>query len=271
MIKNRLFIVEGVPCTGKTTTSYFISKLLSENGYKVIEFPEGKADHPADYDFHAYITKYELDQFTKDEKEILLRYSHYKSNGYVISLKNIKVDLFNKAIKYKIYDMLPWEKEYPVMLDKWDEFSENAMKNEFIYVFDCCFLQNPLCETMMRFNMKYEEINDFIHEIYNRIKELNPVVVYLKNTEIKERIKEVSKERDSKWLDDVIDYHISQGYGKASGYKDFDGYIECLKARQNIELSILENLDIRKIIIEDPYINWDDAHRDIKNFIYDLR
>ncbi len=34
-MKNRLFIVEGVPCTGKTSTSEFISSIISKLGEKV--------------------------------------------------------------------------------------------------------------------------------------------------------------------------------------------------------------------------------------------
>ena len=101
---------------------------------------------------------------------LLINYD-IKDSGYVISLSNIKGELFNKVIKYKIYDMLPWDIEYPIMLSKLAEFCENAKTNKNIYVFDCCFLQNPLCETMMGFNMKYEDINDYIDSIYNNIKE----------------------------------------------------------------------------------------------------
>ena len=52
----------------------------------------------------------------------------------------------------------------------------------------------------MRFNMEYEDINDYIDSIYERIEELNPVIIYLKNSNIEQRILEVSKEREKDWL-----------------------------------------------------------------------
>ena len=270
-MKNRLFILEGVPCTGKTSTSEFVASILRLSGKKVEHFKEGVANHPADYDFHAYITKENFEKFLDNEKEILLNNSEEVKNGYVISLSNIKGELFNKVIQYKIYDMLPWDIEYPIMLSKWAEFYENAKTNDNIYVFDCCFLQNPLCETMMRFNMNPKEIQDYIYNIYKRIEALNPVVIYLKNSDIKQRIQEVSKERDKEWLEAVTEYHTSQGYGKSHGYKGFNGYVECLKARQEIELSILNELNIDKIIIENPFENWEETHMTIKNFINELK
>ncbi|MGL4772980.1 MAG: hypothetical protein ACRC2K_05375 [Clostridium sp.] len=266
-MKNRLFIIEGIPCTGKTTTSGFISNLLNESHKKVLHFKEGASDHIADYSFHAYVENEEMESFSESEKEILLTNSDKRNNGHVISLYNIHGELFNKVIQYKIYDMLPWEKEYPIMLNKWEEFCEEAKNNENIYVFDCCFMQNPLCETMMRFNMEYEEIQAFIGEIYKRIEDLNPVVIYLKNTKIGQRVQEVSKEREKEWLEGVIEYHTSQGYGKAQGYEGFQGYVECLKARQEIELAILNILNINKLIIENPYENWEESYKEIKRFI----
>lgn len=266
-MKNRLFIVEGVPCTGKTSTSEFVASVLKQSEKSVLHFKEGADDHPADYNFHAYISNEQFEKFSSDEKEILLAKSYRINSGYISSLSNIKGELFNKVIQYKIYDMQPWDIEYPIMLNKWAEFCEKAKTTEDIYVFDCCFLQNPLCETMMRFNMKSQDIHNYINSIYERIEILNPVVIYLKNTNIKQRIQDVSKERGNEWLEGVIEYHTSQGYGKSCGYIGFDGYIECLEARQEIELSILKNLNIDKLIIENPFENWDETHTTIKNFI----
>lgn len=40
-----------------------------------------------------------------------------------------------------------------------------------------------------------------------------------------------------------------------------------LKRRQNIELSSLSELNIDKFIIENPFENWNEAHRTIKKFV----
>lgn len=117
-MRNKLFIVEGVPCTGKTSTAEYISKLISETGKKTLYFPEGKANHPADYEFHAFIGDDDFKNFSEEEQEMLLKNADKKDKGYVISLAGISGELFDKAIKYKIYDMLDWDTEYPVMIDK---------------------------------------------------------------------------------------------------------------------------------------------------------
>lgn len=37
-MKNRLFIVEGVPCTGKTSTSEFVASVLKQSEKKCVTF-----------------------------------------------------------------------------------------------------------------------------------------------------------------------------------------------------------------------------------------
>ncbi|MBP3886988.1 MAG: thymidylate kinase, partial [Cellulosilyticum sp.] len=56
-MKNRLFLIEGLPCSGKSTTSKYIAKLLKKQQNNVVWIDEGTGNHPADYEFQSYITE----------------------------------------------------------------------------------------------------------------------------------------------------------------------------------------------------------------------
>jgi len=142
----KLIIVEGLPCSGKSTTSRFIAEQL---GYTFID--EGTGSHPADYEFHAYITDSDLVDFAENERREVLSSAESKSGGYIISLGEFTGELFEKLLRHKIYDFLPWETEHPVMLDKWRGFADSCSGG---WVFNCVLLQNPMCETMMRFGFE---------------------------------------------------------------------------------------------------------------------
>ena len=144
---------------------------------------------------------------------------------------------------YKDYDFPDFETEREKILAKWRDFVRDRDR-EAVYVFNCVFLQNPMCETMMRFDMGYDRSRAYIAEIAEIIKPLDPVIVYIDRPDIRTAVDRVLDERGSDWLNAVIDYHTAQGYGKRNGLSGYDGYLECLAERRRRELDILRSLDI---------------------------
>ena len=260
----RLYIIEGLPSSGKSTTSAFVADELRK-AHNVCYVDEGTGDHPADYEFHSYLGKKDLLLFSEEEQRKILSVSKEIENGFVVPLSGFNGELFDKLLKYKIYDFLPWETEAPVMLRKWRSFTENA-DNDTVYVFNCVLLQNPMCETMMRFGFPLSTSKEYIDKIADIIKPLSPVVIYLKNSDIRTSVEKASKERDG-WLDAVIDYHINGAFGRSIKAQGFDGYIRCLEERQKRELEILSQLDVDSIVIDNAQTDWDKTYRLIEEYI----
>ncbi len=266
-LKHRLYIIEGLPCSGKSTTSKFVADLLSEKG-KVCYVDEGSGAHPSDYEFSAFVANDRLAEFTAEELAAIAEHSEKAEGGSIVPLAQFSGELFNKLLRYKIYDFLPWEREMPLMLAKWRSFAENADRDT-VYVFNCVLLQNPMCETMMRFGFSEEESRRYISRIAEIIRPLSPVVIYLSNDDIAECVKKAAAEREG-WLDGVIDYHINGAYGKSIGASGFDGYIECLAERQRRELSILKGLAVDSLVTENPHRSWSTAYDTIRKHIEKL-
>ncbi len=163
----------------------------------------------------------------------------------------------NHPADYADYDFPDFDTERRLILDKWREFVSQA-DADTIYVFNCIFLQNPMCETMMRFGMDLEKSRAYIKEIAEIIKPLNPVILYLSHKDVKATVDKVLDERGEGWLNAVIDYHTGQGYGKDNDLCGYDGYIECLVERKRRELDILGGLELTHHIV-DGYFGKDKA------------
>lgn len=144
---------------------------------------------------------------------------------------------------YADYDFPDFETESTKILEKWHSFVKGA-DEDTIYVFNCIFLQNTMCETMMRFGMDEADSEKYIAEIAEIIKPMSPVIIYIDQQNVKNTIDSVLDKRGNDWLKAVIDYHVSQGYGKQNKLSGYDGYIKCLEERRNRELNILQSLDI---------------------------
>ena len=114
-MNSRLLLVEGLPCSGKSTTSAWIASLLSsENNVCFVD--EGSGNHPADYEFHA-----------------LAPAGLLSKESQIISLSQFSGAMFEKLLPYKIYDGLDWETERPLMLEKWQEFVASAQKDAMAF------------------------------------------------------------------------------------------------------------------------------------------
>lgn len=246
-MKHRLFIVEGLPCSGKSATSAYVAEALKPRA-NVCFVDEGTGDHPADYEFHA-----------------LAPAGLVSPESRIVPLAAYSGDMLEKLMPYKIYDGLPWETEMPLMLEKWRQFV-SAAKADTAYVFNCVLLQNPMCETMMRFGFSPEVSQEYIQRIAGIIRELNPVVIYLRNDDIEDSVKKAAPQRPG-WLEAVIDYHTQGAYGKAIGAQGFDGYIRCLRERQERELRILSCLGLDFLILENPQRGWQQARKQIAQFL----
>lgn len=249
-MKPRLYIIEGLPCSGKSTTAAFVAQLLQQK--KVCYVDEGTGDHPADYEFHA-----------------LAPAGFLSAQEQIVPLKEYSGDQFHQLLRYKIYDALPWETEMPLMLEKWQQFVREA-ENDTTYVFNCVLLQNPMCETMMRFGFSEEASKRYIEKIAQIIRPMNPLVIYLKNEEIAESVKKAAAERPG-WLEAVIDYHVQGAYGRSIGAKGLEGYISCLAQRQERELRILSQLPVESLVLENPQRDWvaarEELGRQLEKFI----
>lgn len=252
-----LIIVEGLPCSGKSSAARHIA-----DKFDMKCFDEGSGNHPADYEYHAFVRSSELKMFSDSERNDIAARARRLSDGVIVPLAEFRGGLLNKLLQYKIYDFLPWETEKPVMLGKWREFAENKNPGER-YVFNCVLLQNPMCETMMRFNFSPDRLRAYIKEICGVIKAMRPLVVYLKNDNIADSVKSAAAERGSDWLNAVIDYHCNGAYGRSKRLSGFDGYISALEERQRRELAILSEIDIECIVLDNPQTDWSAAYREL--------
>lgn len=151
-------------------------------------------------------------------------------------------------------------------MHKWRSFVKYALNDvpDSVFVFNCVLMQNPMCETMMRFNFDSSVSLAFIKEICSIISPLEPTVIYLRNNEIRSCVQLAAEERGNEWLSAVTDYHCNGGYGKEHRLIGFDGYISALEERQRRELEFLPQLPVRALVLTDPQRGWDEAYQRIR-------
>ncbi|MEH7538164.1 hypothetical protein V7167_29060, partial [Bacillus toyonensis] len=188
-MNTKLIIVEGLPGFGKSTTANLLYDILIEKNIDVDLFLEGNPDHPADYDGVSCFDKSEFesllvnsgnfrgvisDRVTKRGNNYLLPYKKIKNE----SSSNFPESLLNIIFKNDIYE-LPLERNIELITEKWRDFVEMANNENKIYIFECCFIQNPLTIGMVKYGEKKEKVISYINALAKIIEKLNPVLFYI--------------------------------------------------------------------------------------------
>ncbi|MEQ2527771.1 hypothetical protein WMO40_13765 [Bacillaceae bacterium CLA-AA-H227] len=258
-MKTKLLIVEGLPGFGKSTTAKLINEILTENNIEVELFLEGNLDHPADYDGVSCFNEFEFDQLLSNSgsfKKLFLERVIKKGSNYFlpyIKIKNefgnqLSDELFTTISKNDIYE-LPFDRNVELVADKWSEFANNALNDNKVYIFECCFIQNPLTIGMVKYNEQKAKIINYVMKLAKIIENLDPILFYVNQDNLEFSFKKAVKERSTDWSKGFVDYYTNQGYGKEHNHSGIEGTIKVLEARRNMELEIVDRLKMKKEII----------------------
>ena len=271
-MKNRLILVEGIPGSGKSTISNKIKEYLESKGIKVKLYSEGDA-HPADLGWNACLTIDEYGQVVKNNPELqekLMEFTKFEGEYAIIAYTKLGLPMKgNELIKYletkEVYDgKVTVDTFKKLHFERWKQFSETMDKEESVAIFECAYLQNHVNELMGWHGKKSEYIEEYMLELIDTVKVLNPKLIYLTQPNTEETIKRVAAERVSPdkskwddWIDLVIKYVEGSKYGQSNGLKGYEGVIQFFKDRKKIEEVIIEKLPIDKVVINNTEYDWD--------------
>lgn len=281
MKNTQLIIVEGLMGTGKTSTASFIQKYVEQQHIEASVFLEGDLDHPVDFEGVACLNKQEyislLHQFAH-YLECIQQIVHVQGHNYFFLYKKAKHilkdrfpdDLYTYIATYDVYE-LPLARHCELLLQSWRDFSERLASTDEIIILECCFFQNPMCMLLAKNNADQSVITQYILELGDIVQSLQPLLIYLYQEDIRQTIDKVSVERSSEWLDFVIWYYTEQDYGKAHQLSGLDGLIESLKVRRTLELEILEQLNMNKLLIDNSVINGEQTQQKLIDYLNELK
>ncbi|WP_201715699.1 P-loop domain-containing protein [Rossellomorea arthrocnemi] len=271
-MKTKLIMVEGIPGSGKSTTAKFIKDYLEKKGVKAKLYQEGDTSHPADYESTACLSDSQfhdiLDKFP-EFRDAIQECTGKKGKKYFTQyrdLENIDSSIVDDLAPYDVYE-LELDTYEEVSYNYWREFIEKTTFGDEVYIFECCFLQNPFTKFIAKHNAAPLRLENYLKKISSLITPLNPLLIYLYQENIDQSFRHVYQERSQDWRDFFTDYHVNQGYGKEKGLKGYKGLVEFLEMRRDQELRIIKDLPVKTLLIQNGERDWEGYYDTVKEAI----
>lgn len=255
-MRSKLVLIEGLPGFGKTTTAQLVHEILMEMNIKSQLFLEGNPEHPADYDGVAYFKKNEFDELLSTHekfRDLLSKRMIKQGNNYFLEYRKIKNEygssfpdeLQHAVLRNDVYE-LSLDQNRKLITERWKKFTESALNGSDTFVFDCCFIQNPVTMGMIKYGAKKEDVISYVVELATIVERLNPLLIYVEQNDLEHSFRKAVKERPKEWSEGFIEYYTNQGFGKKQGYDGLEGTLQVLKARKELEEEIFNDINIAK-------------------------
>ncbi|MFC3749599.1 hypothetical protein [Paenibacillus sp. GCM10012306] len=256
-MKPKVVFIEGLPGSGKTTTARLIQEILMEMNVKSQLFLEGDLDHPADYDGVAFFENNQWDELLSTNEEyraLLSRHGIQQGDdGVFLEYRKLKNtygsdfpdELFNIVFRNDVYE-LPLEPHKKLIAKRWKSFVDNVLGVSDTFVFDCCFIQNPVTMGMIKYGAEKEEVISYVTDLSTIVDRLDPLLIYVEQDDLEHSFRKAIQERPKEWSTGFVEYYTNQGFGLKNGYKELEGTLQVLKARREWEEDIFNRLPIAK-------------------------
>lgn len=262
-MENRIYFIEGLPGSGKTTLSKKIYLELCRDNKNVKLYRECEKN-PLDLARYAWIDNSKLQEMLSGQKTNLELNAKISSladvqeNMVLLPFMSLYSDISTEKIarqlaKFDVYNgHLDLKKFSELHLKRWEKYANYMKKSDEISVCDGILLQSPLFELIGYFDLDINEISRYISRLIDTVRDLNPILFYIEVNNVEKNLNNICQERKTvngkrEWEQGVIRWIDNAPYCKKRNMRGHSGMNDFFKDRERIERIVIENLSIQTV------------------------
>jgi hypothetical protein len=154
-------------------------------------------------------------------------------------------------------------------LAKWRAFVAEAGQAEVVSVFDGQLFHGNMTDLLLM-DASRDELRAYVGDVIAVVRDLNPVLIYLDQTDLEQALRRVFAERALRWPDFEeyqVGWKVPSPYGERRGLVGLDGLISIYRDYREMTDELFSLLDIARLGMENAGGAWPEYRRSILGFL----
>ncbi|XMB86359.1 hypothetical protein RJG79_00750 [Mycoplasmatota bacterium WC44] len=158
------------------------------------------------------------------------------------------------------------EKNISDMYQRWNNLVNKIANDDTVYIMEGCLYQS-IIRYFFPYNYPVEKITEFYDSIMEIIAKLNPTIVFLYKSRLKESFEKAFEVRGKRWKSIILNPENSGEYFTRHKYSGDESIYEMEESYQNLANDIFERYNGNKIKIDTSNELWEEHMKEITKYI----
>ncbi len=228
MRDTKLILVEGLPGSGKSTTTTYLAELLRQGGATVAAYLEKQPGHPLNVGGELHPSGRTIgDEF----------FRRYTIESFI-----------DESVR------------------RWQAMVSDAEQEATVNILDSYPYQNSV-RVLLQLDATIDQLRVYAQEVETLMQPLAPILIYLDRQDLGEATRAISQQRGEAWTAYVVEVITRSPYAQRRGLVGPSGVLTILQTYQRVVTELLDESRLPRVVLMDCASRWEACAEQLRAFL----